>query len=150
MNEDRANTGTENCTRWVMTESSRTRFARLHYPRSCAVFRLNTMKFNRKSLFCTASKMMPREGTRPTTSCRPGPPPRRRGLMSSCMTTLASLLLTCGLVVTAGCKKSDSKSRLQIVALAPLTGPDASFGEYVRNGIELAKDHAASRYPGKI
>jgi branched-chain amino acid transport system substrate-binding protein len=70
------------------------------------------------------------------------------------LTALSSLLLTCGLAVTAGCKKSeappDGKSRLHIVALAPLTGPDASLGEYFRNGIELAQEQAASRYPDKI
>ena len=70
----------------------------------------------------------------------------------SFLITLFSLLLTCGLAVTAGCKKSppDAKSSLHIVALAPLTGPGASLGEYLRNGIELAKEQAASRYPGKI
>jgi len=70
----------------------------------------------------------------------------------SFLTALSSLLLTCGLAVTAGCKKSppDAKSSLHIVALAPLTGPGASLGEYLRNGIELAKEQAASRYPGKI
>ena len=69
-------------------------------------------------------------------------------------TTLSGLLLTCGLAVTSGCKKSeappDAKRILHIVALAPLTGPDASLGEYLRNGMELAKEQAASRYPGKI
>jgi branched-chain amino acid transport system substrate-binding protein len=72
----------------------------------------------------------------------------------SFLTTLSSLLLTCGLAVTSGCKESkappDAKRILHIVALAPLTGPGASLGEYLRNGIELAKDQAASRYPGKI
>ena len=72
----------------------------------------------------------------------------------SFLTALAGLLMTCGLAVTTGCKKSeappDAKKILHIVALAPLTGPDATLGEYLRNGIELAKQQAASRYPGKI
>jgi len=72
----------------------------------------------------------------------------------SFLPALSSLLMTCGLAVTAGCKKSeappDAKSILHIVALAPLTGPDASLGEYLRNGVELAKEQAASRYPGKL
>src|SRR5258705_5295873 len=34
-----------------------------------------------------ATKVPPREGTRPTTSCRPGPLIRRRGFMSSCKAT---------------------------------------------------------------
>ena len=72
----------------------------------------------------------------------------------SFLTALSSLLLTCGLAVTAGCKKSEAPpnatSSLHIVALVPLTGPDASLGEYLRNGIELAQEQAASRYPGRI
>jgi branched-chain amino acid transport system substrate-binding protein len=72
----------------------------------------------------------------------------------SFLTTVFSLLLTYGLAVTSGCKKSeappDAKRILHIVALAPLTGPGAALGEYLRNGMELAKEEAASRYPGKI
>src|SRR5436189_243916 len=33
-------------------------------------------------LLYTASEVAPHEGTRPTSSCRPGPLPRRRGLMT--------------------------------------------------------------------
>ena len=40
--------------------------------------------FERVKLY-TTPKVPPREGTRPTTSCRPGPLTRRRGFMSSCI-----------------------------------------------------------------
>ena len=42
-------------------------------------------------------KVPPREGTRPTTSCRPGPLTRRRGFMSSCLAVL-SLAAICPVV----------------------------------------------------
>lgn len=41
--------------------------------------------FSRPNLYI-ASEATPREGTRPTRPCRPGPPTRRRGLMASCIT----------------------------------------------------------------
>ena len=67
---------------------------------------------------------------------------------------LSGLALTCVLGINSGCKKSesppDTKGNLHIVALAPLTGPGASLGEYLRNGIELANEEVTNRYPGKI
>src|SRR6185436_18718424 len=40
----------------------------------------------------TTPKVPPREGTRPTTSCRPGPLTRRRGLLWSCIVAMSCLI----------------------------------------------------------
>lgn len=39
---------------------------------------------------------------------------------------------------------------LKVVALLPMTGPGASLGEYLHNGIELAKEEIDRRYKGRL
>lgn len=67
---------------------------------------------------------------------------------------VSGLLLTALLAAALGCRKPQTpapgKSNLHVVVLAPLTGPGASLGEYLRNGVDLAQQEVASRYPGKI
>lgn len=46
--------------------------------------------------------------------------------------------------------KAAPKITLRVAALLPMTGPGASFGEYVKKGLEVAKDHIAARYGSKL
>src|SRR5712671_4365188 len=56
-------------------------------------------RFNSFRLYMTP-KVPPREGTRPTTSCRPGPLTRRRRFMSSCIAAFAAVV-TCSAALRA-------------------------------------------------
>lgn len=72
----------------------------------------------------------------------------------SFLVTLSGLICTCLLATTSGCNKTEppagAKGTLSIVTLAPLTGPGASLGDYIRNGIELAKQEVTNRYGTKV
>jgi branched-chain amino acid transport system substrate-binding protein len=46
--------------------------------------------------------------------------------------------------------QSDQTTTLNIVGLLPLTGPAASGGEYIRNGIELGRQEVEQRYPDQL
>jgi len=45
---------------------------------------------------------------------------------------------------------SDGSPRLRITAVLPMTGPGASLGEYLKNGLELGKEDAEQRFGGKL
>jgi branched-chain amino acid transport system substrate-binding protein len=50
---------------------------------------------------------------------------------------------------TANPTKSDGKSvKVKVIGLFPLTGPGASLGDYLKNGVQLAKEDAQKKYPG--
>ena len=39
---------------------------------------------------------------------------------------------------------------LRVVAILPMTGPGASIGEFLKNGLEMGKEDAERRYAGKL
>jgi branched-chain amino acid transport system substrate-binding protein len=43
---------------------------------------------------------------------------------------------------------NSTSKKLKVFGLFPLTGPGASFGSYLKNGIELAKEDIKKQYPG--
>src|SRR5438874_7034105 len=53
----------------------------------------------------------PREGTRPTTSCRPGPLTRRRGFMSSCIERVLGARVLTTNYDTPGTGRENTSSR---------------------------------------
>lgn len=46
--------------------------------------------------------------------------------------------------------KAAPKVTLRVAALLPMTGPGASFGEYVKKGLDVAKDEISARYGSRL
>ena len=63
-------------------------------------------------------------------------------------TVLAALIAACG-----GCRSrqpSSAGETLRVLALFPMTGPGASLGAYLSNGLALAKEDLDVRYQGQL
>lgn len=63
------------------------------------------------------------------------------------------IVLVGALLGMAGCGKTpqpDSKAKLHVVVVAPLTGPGASLGEFIRNGIEIGRTDMMHQYGEKL
>jgi branched-chain amino acid transport system substrate-binding protein len=43
---------------------------------------------------------------------------------------------------------SEKSTKVKVIGLFPLTGPGASLGDYLKNGVQLAKEDAQKKYPG--
>lgn len=63
------------------------------------------------------------------------------------------LLIGCTLAFLVGCGRPQpgtGETKLHVVVVAPLTGPGASLGELIRNGVEIGRTEVAQRYGTKL
>ena len=67
------------------------------------------------------------------------------------------IIVVCGLLTLCGCDnqkdnivQNDTVHILRVIGLFPMTGPGASLGTYLYNGVTLAKDDLENTYRGKI
>jgi branched-chain amino acid transport system substrate-binding protein len=63
------------------------------------------------------------------------------------------LLIGCTLASLVGCgrpQQDTGEAKLHVVVIAPLTGPGASLGELIRNGVEIGRAEVAQRYGTKL
>jgi len=77
--------------------------------------------------------------------------PTKKLVVVSAVVVAGALLVGIVKMATVRPPTEDSqRDSLRIVGLVPLTGPGASLGEYVRNGMEMACDDIAARFEGKV
>lgn len=67
------------------------------------------------------------------------------------------MIVAVSFLLAAACTKRDQtasstsqQATFRVACLIPLTGPGASLGEYLRNGIEMAKEEATAQYGSNL